>query len=147
MTPKKIIYIVLGCLGLGIGAVGAVVPLLPSFPFLLLAAWCFARSSERLHTWFINTELYRKNLESFMNGRGMTKKAKFRILGTVSAVMLFGFIMMSKVPVGRWILAFVWIAHVIYFIWGIKTISDEEDLRNREEIERMRREKKDEETA
>ena len=147
MTPKKIIYIVLGCLGLGIGAVGAVVPLLPSFPFLLLAAWCFARSSDRLHTWFINTQLYKKNLESYVNGRGMTKKAKFRILGTVSAVMLFGFIMMSKVPVGRWILAFVWVAHVIYFIWGIKTITDEEDLKAREDIERKRREEKEEETA
>ena len=144
MTPKKIIYVVLGCIGLGIGAVGAVVPLLPSFPFLLLAAWCFARSSERLHTWFINTQLYKKNLESYVNVNGMTKKAKARILTTVSAVMLFGFIMMSKVPVGRWILAFVWVGHVIYFIWGIKTITDEEDIAFREE--RARR-KEEEESA
>ena len=144
MTPKKIIYVVLGCIGLGIGAVGAVVPLLPSVPFLLLAAWCFARSSERLHTWFINTQLYKKNLESYVNGKGMTKKAKARILTTVSAVMLFGFIMMSKVPVGRWILAFVWVGHVIYFIWGIKTITDEEDIAFREE--RARR-KEEEESA
>ena len=43
----KIVYVVLGCISLGIGAIGAVLPLLPAFPFLLLAAWCFAKSSKR----------------------------------------------------------------------------------------------------
>lgn len=47
MHLKKVLNIILGCIGLGIGAVGAVVPMLPAFPFLLLAAFCFARSSEK----------------------------------------------------------------------------------------------------
>ena len=59
MKIKKIIYIVVGCLGVGLGAVGAVLPLLPAFPFLLLAAFCFAKSSERLHNWFTSTKLYK----------------------------------------------------------------------------------------
>lgn len=42
---------ILGCIGLGLGAVGAAVPLLPAFPFLMLAAFCFARSSRRLNDW------------------------------------------------------------------------------------------------
>ena len=58
---KKILFIVLGCIGLALGAVGAVLPLMPAFPFLLLAAVCFAKSSEKLHNWFINTKLYKKN--------------------------------------------------------------------------------------
>ena len=62
MNMKKMIYIVLGCIGVGLGAVGAVVPLLPAFPFLMLAAFCFAKSSERLNNWFINTKLYKDNL-------------------------------------------------------------------------------------
>ena len=66
MKLKKILYIILGCIGLGLGAVGAVVPMLPAFPFLLLAAFCFARSSQKLHTWFINTRLYKENLESYV---------------------------------------------------------------------------------
>ena len=45
----KLFYVILGCIGLGLGAVGAAVPLLPAFPFLMLAAFCFARSSRRLN--------------------------------------------------------------------------------------------------
>lgn len=125
MNLKKILYIVLGCIGLGIGAVGAVVPMLPAFPFLLLAAFCFARSSEKLHTWFIGTKLYKDNLESYVAGKGMTWKTKIRIMVTVTLLMSIGFIMMSRVPVGRIILACVWLFHMIYFIWGVKTIPAE----------------------
>lgn len=57
MDIKKIIWISLGCIGVGLGAVGAVIPMLPAFPFLMLATVSFAKSSERLHTWFINTKL------------------------------------------------------------------------------------------
>ena len=60
MKIKKIGYIALGCIGVGLGAVGAVLPLLPAFPFLLLAAFCFARSSERLDRWFKGTKLYKE---------------------------------------------------------------------------------------
>ena len=70
MSIKKVLYIILGCIGVGLGAVGAVLPLLPSFPFLLLAAFCFARSSEKLNNWFINTKLYKENLESYVQGQG-----------------------------------------------------------------------------
>ena len=54
-------------------------PLLPAFPFLLLAAFCFAKSSERLHNWFINTKLYKNNLESYVKGQGMTRKTKIKM--------------------------------------------------------------------
>lgn len=125
MRIKKIIYIILGCIGLGLGAVGAVLPLLPSFPFLLMAAVCFGKSSERLHTWFIGTKLYKNNLEDFSKGRGMTWRTKIRIMLTVTILMSIGFIMMSRVPVGRIILACVWIFHIILFTFIIKTYKPE----------------------
>ena len=78
MKLKKILYMVLGCIGAALGALGAVLPLLPAFPFLLLAAFCFARSSERLNRWFTGTKLYKNNLESYVNGRGMTRKRRLR---------------------------------------------------------------------
>lgn len=127
MNIKKALYIILGCIGLGIGAVGAVLPLLPAFPFLLLAAFCFAKSSEKLHNWFINTKLYKNNLESYVEGRGMTWKTKIRIMITVTILMSIGFIMMDQVIVGRIVLACVWVFHIVYFAVGVKTIKVAEE--------------------
>lgn len=121
---KRSIYIVIGCVSVALGAVGAVLPVLPTVPFLLLAAFCFARSSQRLHNWFTGTKLYKKNLEIYVNGRGMTLKTKLGILSSVTALMAVGFIMMKNVPVGRTILAIIWVLHVVYFLFGVKTIRE-----------------------
>lgn len=124
MNIKKIFWIILGCVGVGLGAVGAVVPMLPAFPFLMLAAFSFARSSEKLHTWFIGTKLYKDNLEDYVAGRGMTWKTKIRIMITVTLLMSVGFTMMAlkSVVVGCIVLGCVWVFHIVYFIWGVKTI-------------------------
>ena len=127
MNLKKVFLVILGCLGLGLGALGAVLPLFPAFPFLMLSVFCFAKSSEKLHNWFISTRLYKKNLESFVQGKGMTVKTKVRIMLTVTILMSIGFIMMHAVPVGRIVLGIVWLFHVLYFIFGIKTLKLEDD--------------------
>ena len=121
---KRILYIILGCIGVGLGAVGAVVPMLPAFPFLMLAAFCFARSSEKLDRWFKGTKLYKDNLEDYVAGRGMTVKTKVRIMITVTLLMSVGFIMMGLkgVVTGCVVLGCVWAFHIVYFIWGVKTI-------------------------
>ena len=121
---KKLLYIIIGCIGVGLGAVGAVVPMLPAFPFLMLAAFSFARSSEKLHTWFIGTKLYKDNLADYVAGRGMTVKTKVRIMITVTLLMSVGFIMMGLkgIVTGCIVLGCVWAFHIIYFIWGVKTI-------------------------
>ena len=119
---KKTIYLIIGFIGLILGAIGVVVPLLPAFPFLLMAAYGFAKSSKRLHTWFIATRLYKDNLESYVKGEGMTMKTKIRIMITVTILMTIGFIMMHKVFIGQIVLGLVWLFHIIYFLFGIKTI-------------------------
>ncbi|HIS61562.1 MAG TPA: YbaN family protein [Candidatus Scybalomonas excrementigallinarum] len=121
----KLIYILLGCLSLGLGALGVALPLLPSFPFLLFAGFCFAKSSKRLHTWFVNTKLYKNNLESYVRGKGMTKKTKIRIMLFVTITMGIGFFMMDQVPVGRVILSIVWLFHIYYFVCKVKTMEAE----------------------
>lgn len=122
MNLKKICYIVLGCVGVGLGALGAVLPLLPAFPFLLLAAFCFGRSSERLNRWFTGTKLYKDHLESYVKGRGMTRRTKVRVMITVTILMSIGFAMMHAVPVGRIVLGCVWVFHIVYFTLGVKTL-------------------------
>ena len=121
---KKLLYIILGCVGVGLGAIGAVVPMLPAFPFLMLAAFCFARSSEKLDRWFKGTKLYQDNLADYVAGRGMTVKTKVRIMITVTLLMSIGFIMMGLkgIVTGCIVLGCVWAFHIIYFIWGVKTI-------------------------
>ena len=121
---KRILYIILGCVGVGLGAVGAVVPMLPAFPFLMLATFCFARSSEKLDRWFKGTKLYQDNLADYVAGRGMTVKTKVRIMITVTALMSIGFIMMGLkgIVTGCIVLGCVWAFHIVYFIWGVKTI-------------------------
>ena len=121
---KKIFNMILGCFGVGMGAVGTMIPVLPTFPFLMLATFCFARSSEKLDRWFKNTKLYKANLEDLASGRGMTMKAKIRIMVTVTLLMSVGFIMMGikGIVTGCIVLGCVWVAHILYFLFGIKTI-------------------------
>ena len=125
MKLKKILLVIIGCIGVGLGALGVVLPILPTVPFLLLAAFCFARSSERLNNWFIGTKLYKNNLESYVKGEGMTRKTKIKIMVTVTVLMTVGFIMMDQVLVGRIVLACVWVFHILYFVFGVKTIKKE----------------------
>ena len=117
---KKILYMIIGCLSLVLGIVGVVLPILPTVPFVLLAAFCFARSSERLDGWFKNTKLYKENnIKS-----GMTKRVKMRIMCSVTLLMSIGFIMMGLkgIIVGNVVLLIVWIFHMVYFMFGVKTV-------------------------
>ena len=117
---KKILYIMIGCISLGLGIIGVILPILPTIPFVLLAAFCFAKSSERLDGWFKNTKLYREN--NIKNG--MTKRAKIRIMCSVTLLMSIGFIMMGlkDIVVGNIVLLIVWIFHMVYFTLGVKTV-------------------------
>ena len=131
-NPIRILWIILGFISLGLGTVGIILPLLPTVPFYLATVFCFAKSSKKLHDWFTGTTLYKENLESFVERKAMTIKTKISILATSSAVMLAGFIMMKRVPVGRICLAVVWICHIVYFLFGVKTLHNEEQYQCRD---------------
>lgn len=122
MGVKRVLLLTLGVLSLGAGAVAAVVPLLPSFPFLLLSALCFARSSPRLSRWFTGTRLYKNNVESYIKGQGLTRGAKIRLMITVTVLMMAGFVLMGQILWGRILLALIWAFHILYFAFGVKTL-------------------------
>lgn len=126
MSIKRIAFVVLGCVSLALAVIGVVLPILPTVPFLALAAFCFAKSSDRLNNWLINTKFYQNNLADFKAGKGMTVKTKVRILATVTLVMAVGLIamLMKGVIVGSIILSVVWLGHIYYFGFKVKTLEE-----------------------
>ena len=126
MSIKRITFVVLGCVSLALAVIGVVLPILPTVPFLALAAFCFAKSSDRLNNWLINTKFYQNNLADFKAGKGMTVKTKVRILATVTLVMVIGLIAMliKGVIVGSIILSVVWLGHIYYFGFKVKTLEE-----------------------
>ena len=132
----------IGFVCLELGCIGIALPILPTVPFFLVTIFCFANSSKRLHNWFLHTKIYKRHLEAFVKKKGMTIKAKITVLISVSLLMGLGFVMMSHVLVGRIILTVIWICHIIYFIFGVKTIkqTDKEDTKQSFSLKRIQRE-------
>ncbi|MFY9613614.1 MAG: YbaN family protein [Tissierellaceae bacterium] len=129
---KRIIYIVLGCIGLILSVIGAIVPILPAFPFVVLTAFAFGKSSERLHDWFLETNLYKNNFKSLVKGRSMTIQAKIKVIASITISLSIGAFMVGRissiwfVAILRIILGLVWLGHFIYFVFRVETISKEE---------------------
>lgn len=108
---------------LAIGAVGAVLPVLPTTPFLLLAAFLFAKSSERFHKWFVATNLYRKYIDQAVNEKAMTKRAKRKMLWTLGLLFLLGF-WISPIWHAKAAVLLVAALHFYYFLFRIKTVEE-----------------------
>lgn len=83
----KIIWFFFGCLSLAIGFLGIFLPLLPTVPLLLLAAFCFARSSERVHSWLLNHPTLGPPIRDWQKNGAINKKAK--VLATLSIAVVF----------------------------------------------------------
>ncbi len=84
LTPiKRALLVGAGCLSLLLGVIGAFLPLLPTVPLVLLAAYCFARSSERLHQWLLSHPYFGPILRNFAAGKGVPRKVKIRAIVTI----------------------------------------------------------------
>ena len=119
-SPIKLLWLMIGIVSMVLGAIGVVLPVLPTTPFLLLASFCFAKGSDRFHKWFIGTKLYKKHLESFVTSRSMTLKTKLCILLPASAMLILAMLAMSNIY-GRVFIIFLIIFKYIYFFTRIQT--------------------------
>lgn len=120
-NPLRILWVILGFAAIGLGAVGVVLPVLPTTPFLLLASFCLAKGSERFHIWFTGTKLYKNHLDDFVQNRSMTLKTKLSILLPASAMLLLALAAMPN-KYGRAFIVFLIIFKYVYFFTRIKTI-------------------------
>ncbi|MDR0627126.1 MAG: YbaN family protein [Bifidobacteriaceae bacterium] len=90
VLPKSLarpLWVALGFTAFGLGTAGIFLPLVPTTPLYLLAAFCFARGSARFHRWLTSTTLYKRRLEGFVETRSMTLKAKLIICVPVAALV------------------------------------------------------------
>ena len=117
----KIIFIILGTLSLGIGILGIILPILPTTPFLLLTAYCYAKGSTRFNQWFIHTKLYKKHLESFVKDKSMTRRQKWTLMIVVDVMLMITFFLTSNLAVKILIIVLIALKH-LYFHTQVKMI-------------------------
>ena len=122
---KKGFYITVGLISFALGAIGVILPILPTTPFLLLSSFCFVRGSEKFDRWFKETKVYKKHLESFANERAMTLKQKITILLFADTMMMFPLIILDSIMVKIFIILII-LVKFWYFIFKIKTIKEKE---------------------
>jgi uncharacterized membrane protein YbaN (DUF454 family) len=107
-TSQKIIrplFFVAGTISLVLGAIGIVLPVLPTTPFLLLALACYCRSSERMTQWMLNNKYFGKYIRRYREGKGIPLKTK--LLATIILWITISYSALFVIP--------VWIAQLILF--------------------------------
>lgn len=117
---KSMICVGLGFLFFGLGAAGAVVPVIPTTPFLLAAAFFFARGSKRFNDWFVSTNLYKRYIEQAVKNKAMDREAKRNMLITLGIIFIIGLIFSPMFA--KLIILIVAAGHFYYFIFKIKTV-------------------------
>ena len=98
---RRHFWLALGWASLGLGALGVLLPLLPTTPFLLLAAYAFSRGSERLHAWLLNHRVFGPPIENWRRHRAISTGAKRTALAAMALILAISVV--ADVP--AWALA------------------------------------------
>ncbi len=113
-------FVILGILSMAIGIIGIVVPMLPTTPFFVFSSFCFIKGSSKMRKWFESTSLYKKNLITLKEQKGLTLKTKLRILIPFYFFVLF-FILSTDALIMRVVFVLLIIIKTFVF-FRIKTI-------------------------
>lgn len=124
MDIKKAILIFTGTVCVGLGVLGMFLPLLPTTVFLLMAAYCYSRSSERFHNWLLTNRLCGKYISNYRSKRGITARQKVSTLVTLWASIGFSIWLLGGRLWVTLILAAVAIGVTGHILW-IKTYRPE----------------------
>lgn len=123
-TLKRYSLLGTGIVSLVFGVVGIVVPLLPTTPFLLLSAACFARSSDSFYDWLIGHRWFGQYIQSYRSGRGIPLKAKLVTiallwLSITSSVIFFVDVVWAKIAMLSVAIC------VSYYLWSRPTLKSD----------------------
>ena len=119
MDIRKAVLIFAGTVCVALGVLGMFLPLLPTTVFLLMAAYCYSRSSERFHTWLINNRILGSYIRNYKTGRGMSVRQKVTTFLVLWASIGFSMWMLSALWVNL-LLGAIAIAVSVHILW-IKT--------------------------
>ncbi|WP_371397528.1 YbaN family protein [Fretibacter rubidus] len=90
-SPKRLLWLSLGLVCFTLGAIGLFLPLLPTTSFMLVAAFAFARSSPRLHTWLLQHKVFGPLITDWQTHRAISTKAKIASLLSMIIIVAIGF--------------------------------------------------------
>ncbi len=93
---KKSIYIFIGIAALILGSIGVFLPLLPTTPFLLLASYCFVRSSKKLHDWLMYRSVFSRYLQNYIKYRAVTLWTKIISISTLWITITVSFVLIDN---------------------------------------------------
>ncbi|MGH9841952.1 MAG: YbaN family protein [Blastocatellia bacterium] len=114
---KSRLYVAAGFLSIGVGVVGIWTPLLPTTEFLLLAAFFFARGSERWHQWLMTHPTFSPYIRAFRDKQGLTRNQKLRLATLVTVTLLVTAIFIPSI-IGKTIAGLMWTALMAFFYFS-----------------------------
>lgn len=117
------VLLVAGTIFVGLGMLGILIPVLPTTPFLLLAAACYARSSERFYSWLLNHRWFGKQVRTYREGRGISLKAKAISISLLWLTILFSTLFIVH-PLPAKIILMVIAAGVTLYLLSLPTLQD-----------------------
>ena len=112
---KKKIYICVGLLAVGLGIIGAFLPVMPTVPFLLIALFCFERSSKKYHDMILNNKYFGKVLRDYYEGRGLTTSVKIKAILFLTCGMGFSVYRVHNLHL-RIMLVLIWAGVALHII-------------------------------
>ena len=119
----RILWIIFGTISLGLGLLGIILPLLPTTPLLLLAAYCYARGSKRMHKWLLNHKWFGKYIRNYMEGKGIPLRSKIIAIVFIWITISFTTLFLIKILWLRIILFTIAITVSVYLI-RFKTLKE-----------------------
>ncbi|QQK74750.1 YbaN family protein [Salicibibacter cibarius] len=131
---KRIILNICGSISVALGVLGIVLPLLPTTPFLLLAAACYVRSSDKLYHWLTTNKHFGPYIKNYREGKGIPLKAKVTAVVVLWVSLAFTIFLIIPLISIQWLLFFIG-ACVTWYILKQKTLYLSEASRNEQQTE------------